>query len=88
MAVDKSLKTKGSLLRRRNVLSREERLQMLEKDGRWQDGDSVFGLPKVALSVRKVRKKTKEPAAEAAVEAPSEGADTEAKWRGERAPAS
>ena len=88
MAVDKSLKTKGSLLRRRNVLSREERLQMLEKDGRWQEGDSVFGLPKVALRVRKVRKKkAKEPTAEA-IEAPSEGADTEAEGRGEEAPGS
>ena len=77
MAVDKSLKTKGSLLRRRNVLSREERLQMLERDGRWQDGDSVFGLPKVALRVRKIRKKkATEPGPEAVVEGAPASAET------------
>ena len=87
MAVDKSLKTKGSLLRRRNVLSREERLQMLEGDGRWQDGDSVFGLLKVALRVRKVRKKkAKEPEPAAVVEGAPASAETGESAEGAPAP--
>jgi len=62
---------------------------MLQQDGRWQEGESVFGLPKVALRVRKVRKKkTKDAAAEAAAEAASEGADAETEGQGEEAPGS
>ena len=69
MAVDKSLKVKGGLLRRRNVLSREERLQLLEGEGRWESGESVFGLPKVSTRVRKTRKKKKATEPEAVVPA-------------------
>ena len=90
MAVDKSLKTKGQLLRRRNVLSREERLLMLEQEGRWQPGESIFGLPKVSVRIRKVRgkKKTKEAKPEAALEGALEGAETAAGEPGEESPAS
>ncbi|HOK96026.1 MAG TPA: small basic protein [Anaerohalosphaeraceae bacterium] len=48
MSVDRSLKIKGALKRHRNVLSREERIQMLKQQERWQEGDKVMGLPKVA----------------------------------------
>ena len=75
MAGDKSLKIKGTLLRRRNVLTREERILRLEKEGRWQPGQSVFGLPKVSTRMRKVRakkQKAAEPQPEAAVDAASE----------------
>jgi len=47
MAIHKSLKTKGKLSRHRNVLSRRERVEILRKDGKWQEGESVFGLAKV-----------------------------------------
>jgi len=59
VAVDKSLKTKGTLLRRRSVLTREERLKLLEQQERWEPGQSVFGLPKVSTRSRKVRAKKK-----------------------------
>ncbi len=48
MSIDRSLRVKGALKRHRNVLSREERILVLKKEDRWQDGDSVIGLPKVA----------------------------------------
>jgi small basic protein (TIGR04137 family) len=48
MSVDRSLKVKGALKRHRNVLSREERLKVLKAEDRWQEGDKVTGLPKVA----------------------------------------
>lgn len=90
MAVDKSLKTKGQLLRRRNVLSREDRLVTLEREGRWHLGDSIFGLPKVSLRIRKVRgkKKAKEAKPEGALEGAPEGAETTAGEPGEESPAS
>ena len=76
MGVDKSLKVKGGLLRRRNVLSREERVKLLEREERWEAGGSVFGLPKVSTRVRGARKKKK--AKETAAAAPTAGEPTEA----------
>jgi small basic protein (TIGR04137 family) len=66
VTVDKSLRIKGQLRGRRNVLSREERLLLLERANRWQPGQPVFGLPKVSTRVRKARvKKKKAPEAQA-----------------------
>jgi small basic protein (TIGR04137 family) len=48
MSLDKSLKTQASLERHRNVLSRAERIEKLMEEARWTDGQSPFGLPKVA----------------------------------------
>lgn len=48
MSLDRSLKTKGALARHRNVLSRAERLEKLKEEDRWEEGDKVYGLPKVA----------------------------------------
>ena len=48
MSVDPSLKVKSALKRHRNVLSREERIKVLKTEERWQEGDKVVGLPKVA----------------------------------------
>ena len=48
MSIDRSLKLRGALTRHRNVLSRAERIEKLTEEERWQDGDSVTGLPKVA----------------------------------------
>ena len=48
MSIDRSLKIKGALRRHRNVLNRAERVEQLKDEERWSDGDSVFGLPKVA----------------------------------------
>ena len=62
MTVDKSLRIKGQLRGRRNVLSREERLLVLERENRWQLGQPVFGLPKVSTRIRKARVKKKKAA--------------------------
>ncbi len=48
MSIDRSLKIKGALSRHRNVLSRAERIEKLEEEDRWLEGDRVTGLPKVA----------------------------------------
>ena len=48
MSIDRSLKVKGALMRHRNVLSRAERIGVLKDEERWNEGDSVIGLPKVA----------------------------------------
>ena len=48
MSVDRSLKIKGSLSRHRNVLTRTERIKQLREQERFGEGDSPFGLPKIA----------------------------------------
>ena len=58
MSVDRSLQTKGALVRTRNVLNRYERILELRKNGKWEDGEqSPYGLPKVR--VLKVKKRVK-----------------------------
>ena len=49
MSIDPSLKSSGNLARHRNVLSRAERIAILEEKDRFQSGeDDPLGLPKVA----------------------------------------
>jgi small basic protein (TIGR04137 family) len=57
MSVDRSLKLKGALVRHRNVLTRTERIERLKEEERWQEGDSLFGLVKVAHRKVSVGKK-------------------------------
>ena len=62
MSADPSLKRKSALVRHRNVLNRAERIERLKEEERWQEGDSLFGLPKVAnrkVSVGKKEAKAK-----------------------------
>jgi len=60
MSIDRSLKSKNSLSRHRNVLKRSERLEILEDEGRWsQDKDSLLGLPKVSHRKSSAGKKVK-----------------------------
>ena len=62
MSADPSLKRKSALVRHRNVLSRAERIERLKEEERWQEGDSLLGLPKVAnrkVSVGKKEAKAK-----------------------------
>lgn len=47
MSVDRSLKIGNALSRHRNVLSRSERIERMQEDGLWEEGDNVTGLPKV-----------------------------------------
>ena len=65
MTIDRSLRVRKGMLSNRNVLNRAERLEKLQETERWQEGDSVFGLPKVriekvALKKRKKAKKVEE----------------------------
>ena len=73
MSVDRSLKVKNALLRHRNVLSRAERVDVLKDEERWNEGNSLLGLPKVAHRKSGAGKKaTKdEPEKEAKPEAPA-----------------
>ena len=72
MSIHKSLVTAGNLRRHRNVLTRAERLELLKKEERWKEGQSIFNLPKVRNIMAKAKKK-KEEAAEGAA-APAAGA--------------
>ena len=69
MSIDKSLRRKNQLARSRNVLTRGERIKVLQSEDRWKEGRSPFNLPKVR--VLKVGKKSKKAAKE---ETAAEGA--------------
>ncbi|MCO6047202.1 small basic protein [Aeoliella sp. ICT_H6.2] len=63
MTIDKSLKVKRGMNTNRSVLTRVERLKVLQDSGRWDEGDSPLGLPKVRvrkLTMKKKKKKAKE----------------------------
>ncbi len=68
MTLDKSLQRKGRLVRSRNVLKRGERIDQLQTEERWQEGQSPFGLPKVRVIKTVVGKKKKKKAKEEAAE--------------------
>lgn len=73
MSMDHSLKSKSTLVRHRNVLTRAERIDKLKEIGRWDEEQSTKGLPKVAhrkAAVGKKSKAEKKPEAEGA-EAPA-----------------
>ncbi len=82
MSIHRSLKSKGKLRRHRNVLTRTEQLDTLKDDERWQDGDSIYGLPKVRV-FRTKRKKVKK---EETVDETAEGTAGEAGAPEEAAP--
>lgn len=58
MSLHKSLVIRDRLARRRNVLTRAERVDALARLGLWDESKSVFGLPK--LKVRRIKKRVKE----------------------------
>jgi small basic protein (TIGR04137 family) len=61
MSIDKSLVSKGKLVRHRSVLTRTERVQYLTDEGLWDEKKSVYGLPKVkTIKVKKKAKAAKE----------------------------
>ena len=72
MTIHKSLKVKANLTRARNVWKRVERVIKLEEEGKFADGRSVFGLPKVKTRLKV--KATKAPKKEAAAVPGAEGA--------------
>lgn len=74
MSIDKSLRRKNTLARSRNVLTRNERIRVLQADDRWVEGRSPFGLPKVRVMkvAKKVKAKKEEAATEDAAAAPAD----------------
>jgi small basic protein (TIGR04137 family) len=68
------------MLSNRNVLKRAERLEKLKETERWQEGDSIFGLPKVKIQKVALKRKKKvkklDDADEAATEAAPDETDT------------
>lgn len=91
MSQHRSLKSASSLVRHRNVLTRAERLEMLQSQDKWSDSKSVYGLPKVAHRKMELAKPVKEEvAADGAVPgaaAPAAGAAKGAKGAKGAAPA-
>ncbi len=80
MSIDKSLRRKNSLERSRNVLTRGERIKVLQDEERWPDGRSPYNLPKVRvlkIVVKKAKKaKEEEGAAAEGAAAPAAAAET------------
>ncbi len=79
MSLHKSLISSGRLQRERNVLSRWERIERLREEERWEEGQSVFALPKVKVAHHKRHKKAKKEVA------PAEGEVAAAEAEGEAA---
>ena len=46
MSQHRSLKGSSKIQAKRNVMKRFERIEVLKRQGRWKDGQRVFGLPK------------------------------------------
>jgi small basic protein (TIGR04137 family) len=87
MSLDKSLRSRGALVRHRNVLSRTERIEKLKDLGQWDDQRDVFGLPKVAhrkVTTKKIKTvaAAAAPGAEGAAAAPGAEAATGAPAKG------
>lgn len=59
MSIHKSLSTGGKLSRTRNVWKRAERIAKLTEEGRYLEGDDVYGLPKVRTVFKAKGKKKK-----------------------------
>lgn len=59
MTIDSSLKIKFGGVKSRNVMRRHERLAKLKASDRWEEGDPVFGMPKVRVDKISLKKKKK-----------------------------
>lgn len=71
MSIHPSLRGASTLIGERSVFTRIERVQKLLREGKLEEGNSPFGLPKVRTRVKVKSSKPKaesddEPAAEAA----------------------
>ena len=59
MPIDKSLKVKAGAIRTRNVLTRAERIARLKELDRFDEENSVVGMPKVRVVKVSLKKKKK-----------------------------
>ena len=76
MSIDRSLKVRGALERHRNVLTRAERVEKLQDEERWEDGQSVLGLPKVEHRKSHAGRKAKEAPEKVVAEGAEAAAET------------
>mgnify|MGYP005867376255 CR=1 FL=1 len=74
MSIHKSLKLSGALGLRRNVFKRYERIKQLILDGKWDESNSPFKLPKQKIVYMKAKKKEKKEEAVAAASGTEAGA--------------
>jgi small basic protein (TIGR04137 family) len=51
MSVHSSLRSKGAITAKRNVLKRFERINIMMQKGKWKKGDRALGLPKTKSSI-------------------------------------
>ena len=73
MSIHSSLRSSGALGRVRNVFKRVERLQILRDGARWDESQSVFGLPKVRTQFKTASSKKKKKDEKEGDEATTEG---------------
>jgi len=66
MSIHPSLNTPEKDKKQRSVLKRSERLRTMLEKGKWKEGDSVFGLPKIKTIRIKIKKEKAEKVAETA----------------------
>ncbi|QDS92218.1 hypothetical protein FF011L_09550 [Roseimaritima multifibrata] len=59
MTMDSSLKVQAGAIKTRNVLTRAERITRLKELDRWNEDDSVVGMPKVRVVKVSLKKKKK-----------------------------
>ena len=77
MSQHPSLRISDKDKKQRSVLKRHERVKILKEKEKWEEEDSVFGLPKVKITRFKIKKEKAAAAAEGAegeVAAPAAGA--------------
>lgn len=49
MSVHPSLKGSSKISKKRNVMKKYERINKLTEEGRWEEGQKVWGLPKTKV---------------------------------------
>lgn len=59
MTMDRSLKVKAGAIKTRNVLKRAERIAQLKKLDRFDEQESVVGMPKVRVQKVSLKRKKK-----------------------------
>jgi len=73
MSIHRSLKSRNAHARQRSVLTRGERLAALAEQEKWQEGETVFGLPKVKVARVRTKKKKEKKEEEGVAEGVAEG---------------
>jgi small basic protein (TIGR04137 family) len=51
MSIHPSLKVKGAASAKRNVMTRLERIKKLKAEGRFEEGQKIWGIPKTKSSL-------------------------------------